>query len=767
MANISKPTPTIHQFPLKQYHFGISIDRLKRGIDNVRHDVHISPDFHRMTNRLIFQLILHYAEVSPIFHTETRFHWHNEISEFKRLCHEILLHGVNSAKSSREIQIDMLAQISVVKLLSEAIGRQFDEGVQHLKTIIRKQELAQPMEPPVELREEVSTVIQRKDQIIQNVGSDIFQHFIEIQHELNKLRISNFGEKTVIPKEILSNPILQSIGKINGFFLIENYMLIGHRIEDPVNYNTLFNLLINFLAEHYNEDLAATGGKSASSDKNRQPKPEITNMTDAYRPELDGMIKHIPNIEMLFDFFKTKETLKKLKKQQAAPGQQILKLKHWIKVQKNLLKEFFHIVTNELMIDGIVAPYMMQPVFKEYCPPLSPQECLQYIVIPKTRKTIVQKLNRFKRYYSQSFSLNRLDQTVQKVKHTSKKNQQKHLIRFLTDFARYHRDLMNYQVLKDTADSINIRSEEKSIRLSRENQTLYEFILSHEQGAETRQIQSHSVIKADIRGSSKIIDQMKEKHQNPATSFSLNFFEPINNVLALYGAQKIFIEGDAVILSIFEHKDSPGEWYAVSRACGLAINILLIVSRYNTRNRINRLPMLDIGIGIGFAENAPTFFYDNDNQIMISPAINIADRLSECHSSLRRKLRKKNPSFNVYQFKPSTDGIPESMPPPMGILRYNVKGIELHRSGFKKLAEEIHLERIDCRIPELSPAPITLYTGKFPTMAGRYQRLIIREASIPEVSLTDFQILRYTDRKYYEVCTNAQIYTYIKKHLKK
>jgi len=51
-------------------------------------------------------------------------------------------------------------------------------------------------------------------------------------------------------------------------------------------------------------------------------------------------------------------------------------------------------------------------------------------------------------------------------------------------------------------------------------------------------------------------------------------------------------------------------------------------------------------------------------------------------------------------------------------------------------------------------------------MAGRYQRLVIREALIPEVSLNDLQIIRYTDQKYYEVCTNSQVYTYVKKHLK-
>ncbi len=766
MAKPTRPQPPAHQIPLKQYHFEISIDRLRRGIDNVRHDVHISHDFQRMANRLIFQLIIYYGEVSPPFHNESRFHWHNETSEFKRLCHEILLHGINTAKASHELQIDILAQVSVVKMLAETIGHQFDETLQHLKTVIRKHELAQRMEPPLALREEVSTVIQRKDQIIRSVGTDIFKYFTEVQHELNKLRISNFGEKSVIPQEIFSNPILQSTGQINGFFLIENYVLIGHRIEDPVNYNTLFNLLINFLAEHFSATLQVTGTRAPAPAQSRRIKPDITNMTDAYRPELDGMVKHVANIDLLFNFFKTREALKKPQNRQTDPNQR-QKLKARARAQKDRIKQFYRIVSKELMIEGIVAPYLMQPVFKEYCPPLSPQECLQYLVIPKARKPVVRKLNRFKEYYSRNFSLAPLNQTVRHIKRTSKTDRRKYMISFLTDFARYHRDLMNYQVLKDTADSINLRTEEKSIRLSRENQTLFEFILPHEQEAEASRIQNHSVIKADIRGSSAIIEQMKEKQQNPATSFSLNFFDPVNNVLALYGAQKIFIEGDAIILSIFEHEEKPGEWYAVSRACGLAINILLIVSRYNLRNRINRLPMLDIGIGIGFSDHAPTFFYDNDNRIMISPAINTADRLSECHKSMRRKLRKKRLPFNVYLYKPSTEGAGDALPPTMGLLRYNVKGIELHQKGFDKLAKEIHLKRLTCRIPKISDDPIILYSGKFPTMAGRYQRLVIREARIPEVSLTDFRLLRYTDRKYYEVCTSSQIYTYVKKHLKK
>ncbi|MEZ4549327.1 MAG: hypothetical protein R2860_04255 [Desulfobacterales bacterium] len=66
-----------------------------------------------------------------------------------------------------------------------------------------------------------------------------------------------------------------------------------------------------------------------------------------------------------------------------------------------------------------------------------------------------------------------------------------------------------------------------------------------------------------------------------------------------------------------------------------------------------------------------------------------------------------------------------------------MKGIQLSLKGFQKLQKEIHLERIECNIPEIRPEsesnPLVFYTGKFPTIAaGNFQRLIIREPRFPK-----------------------------------
>ena len=65
--------------------------------------------------------------------------------------------------------------------------------------------------------------------------------------------------------------------------------------------------------------------------------------------------------------------------------------------------------------------------------------------------------------------------------------------------------------------------------------------------------------------------------------------------------------------------------------------------------------------------------------------------------------------------------------------RYNVNGIELSAPGFEKLSHEIDLKELKNDFVDPLGQKTNLYTGKFPTQSGRYQRLILREAQIPVV----------------------------------
>ncbi len=167
---------------------------------------------------------------------------------------------------------------------------------------------------------------------------------------------------------------------------------------------------------------------------------------------------------------------------------------------------------------------------------------------------------------------------------------------------------------------------------------MYEYPLPEERVKEEKPIISHVILKADIRGSMDITHTMRVRGLNPASYFSLNFFDPISEILGDYDASKVFIEGDAIILSIFENEDTAQGWYSVARACGLAVNMLHIVRQYNVKNQKHDLPVLELGIGICYKQSPPAFLFDGDSRIMISHAINLADRLSACDKKLRKRF---------------------------------------------------------------------------------------------------------------------------------
>jgi hypothetical protein len=242
---------------------------------------------------------------------------------------------------------------------------------------------------------------------------------------------------------------------------------------------------------------------------------------------------------------------------------------------------------------------------------------------------------------------------------------------------------------------------------------------------------------------------------NPASYFSLNFFEPVNKLLPKYGAEKVFIEGDALILALQESEGQRG--FAVARTCALAREILKIVQAYNTVSKENGLPRLEIGIGIAFQNSAPLYLMDGAHPIMIADALNLSDRLSACHKRARRYLQHERLLFNVLVFQTvdeqSADGAVEDFR-----LSYNVGGIHLPVNAFEKLQDEISLDVVEMEIPMPWGSEKTrVYRGLVPISGGVFRPILVREGRAARVEARDFRFLRWSEHVYYEVCTNPEL----------
>jgi class 3 adenylate cyclase len=340
--------------------------------------------------------------------------------------------------------------------------------------------------------------------------------------------------------------------------------------------------------------------------------------------------------------------------------------------------------------------------------------------------------------------------------------QQGYVIRYIKDFLAFRSDLKLAYYTYQQMSRLNILQDSESIQLSRDNGSLYEFRLSQDGEAQQSKVKAHAILKADVRGSTEITSQLVAKRLNPATHFSMNFFGPITKLLNRFGAKKVFVEGDALILSVLETGAVSTQGMTVANACGLARRILLVMEAQNSQNRAHNLPKLELGLGISFSSEAPAYLNDEQRKIMISPAINEADRLSSCSSELRHDTSwRKSQRHHVEVF--SDDSRKENKVARR--LRYNVNGIELAPPAFRKLKSEMVLHKM--KVHSRTGGGDTYHVGRFVDRRGSSHWLVIREAMIKiwqrehGVPVNDQEATRF-----YEVVTDPELIDKIKRHLK-
>jgi hypothetical protein len=243
---------------------------------------------------------------------------------------------------------------------------------------------------------------------------------------------------------------------------------------------------------------------------------------------------------------------------------------------------------------------------------------------------------------------------------------------------------------------------------------------------------------------------------NPASHFSLNLHEPVKKLLDRYSAKKVFIEGDAIILAIFETESSRAYARPVAKACILSRQILAVCNSYNDGAVKSNLPALELGLGVAFQGDAPTYWTDGDSRIMISKALNLSDRLSGCTKLARRMLADQKSNFSVFHFLQAMKGASAEELDEF-LVRYNRNGIELNQEGFQKLSEEISLESIETKLDlPWGKETVTLFYGEVP-MGETVELLVLRKGTAREL-LQDGKLGSPSEHSYYEVCTAPALF---------
>lgn len=709
---------------LANYTPTVVLEGLSAGVDNLRHDVYLSPKFVEQMRQQIARVIARHGNLEVLLNAGAPAA-HNafpglrpkispavaklEPADLKTLLTDVQVAALNRAKADGNISVDLLGRLAVIKFLRSELLAQFAQLLERCRMMLKSYEGVR-QQTALEFREKVAGFQVAKKTILRRAGQEIFQALQEIEKEtLSRMRRSLFGETGAADYKLFINRLMFSEDGRDDHINADHYVMLGNWERDPDRFPHMQEIACSFLAAL---DLGAEAQDPAV---------------------LDAWLNEPANAQLLVGGGTPDMSTAEGRAQEE-------RLALWVKF-----------LEDAEVLEHVVASYEVVPLLSEYCPRINAQQ-LKNGLISRAECDRVQKLIQ----EHSRMSTESLFAAVDRVSNCRGAERAKVAGRFLRDFLRYHRDLRRVEALNSALDSVNLLGNEKLRELSSVNGTLYEFLLPDEQRSTEEKILHHVVLKADIRDSTRLTRSLMDRGLNPASYFSLNFFEPVYKLLPKYSAAKVFLEGDALILAIMEREGEAG--LAVGRACVLAREILEIVSGYNHLLQRAGLPSLELGIGICFQDSAPLYLMDGDQRIMISDALNVSDRLSSCNKQARKAVEPLESLFNVYAFQMVSDADAGENAEEF-MMSYNLNGIRLNQAAFHKLQKEISLQPCHLDLPALwGTEQFKLYAGVVPVGSGIFRKIVLRESHIPQVEPRTSAFRRWTDRAYYEVCSNPAIY---------
>lgn len=805
--NLQLSTTPAARDALKSYSVTLPLGSVAIGVDNIHHDVFLSPKFVQVARDYIFDLIRQNCSNTYLSGLELRANKPVDSTAFRKLLAEMMQSALSQAKVQKSQEVDLLFRLALMKFLAAELVSQFGNVILDVKEYIRKRgEYFERSQQAHVLKARLSEMQTARRDVLRVIGQLVAQILIDIEENvIAKARRALFGDEFAPYYELLKSRLVFLDGGKDDFYFLEHYVLLGNYARDPDRFEALDALFQEFLKESGALPGAADAAQG-SNDEDRKVLAEgerlraeiasLEEQRDALKRKLekgDGLLNKflsgpadpaetragISEVEnRLKHFQKLSEELApalEQAKQRAifAQKDQQGKLSDYLNDPENakrlfdasnvqepergtrsrLLAQLVAKLEQQELLPLILASYEIRPIATDYCPPVHLQQLRKALVSKEEAKRVEEIL---KQVPARRLTMKPIEELSRRVRRLSREETQAAILKFAGDFFRLHRDLRDAEHVAACMERINLVTSEKTRELSRLNNRLYECLLKEEARSEHDQVVSHVIIKADVRGSTKMTQDLLARGLNPASHFSLNLHEPVKRLLDRYSAKKVFIEGDAVILAIFETESTQGDARPVAKACALSKQILAVCNSYNDGATSTHLPPLELGIGVAFQGSAPTYWIDGDSRIMISKALNLSDRLSGCAKLAKRMLAGQKTPFSVFHFLTTLEGASAEELDEF-LVRFNMNGIEMNDEGFDKLREEISLEKLETKLDmPWGKQEVSLFYGEVPI--GESVELIVVRKGMARELLPDGNIGKTSDHSYYEVCTSPAIY---------
>ncbi|HLV96585.1 MAG TPA: hypothetical protein VKS44_15445 [Candidatus Acidoferrales bacterium] len=812
MSEIRTAPSSAHpaRMKLEPYSAEIQLGKLSLGLDNIHYDVYLSPRFVEFSHKYLSDLVRQVVNLPFGYGRERKQPSGSpEHGAFRRMLTEVLQESLTRAKFQGSIETDILHQLALLKHVSQEVSNQFASILVECKDWIRSRgELFEHSEQAHVLRSKIEETQAERKNVIRQVGDTLCRMWREIEEgSIGKSRRALFGDDFHDQYGLLQNRLLFVDGGNDDHVLLEHYVLLGNFLNDPDRLEVFDSLLLDFVREFIvpdenaeelsgarktherllerarslrselarsEQEFEESAGQSADSDgfprlfrrhtgpagKGGKELDHLRRRLAALEEELEKLAPQIESAKRRVDFLASEyrsslgdylnrpENARRLFDAHAGSRTN----EGTPENRERLLDEWMHRLEERDLLFHVLAGYELRNIHAFYCPPIHLQQLKKALVSRDEAKRVEQILEQFP---ARKLSMKKLDDSSRAIRRRSQEETRAACLQFGEDLMRLRRDRRNYQHVAAWMERIHLVRSERTRETSRANKSLYEFLHPDENRPAEDPILNHTIIKADVRGSTGITKDLLTRGMNPASHFSMNLHEPVKRMLERYGASTVFIEGDAIILAIYENESTRATRRAVAKACVLAREILAVTGAYNVRAKVADLPPLEIGVGVAFQDSAPALWMDGDSRIMISRALNLSDRLSSC-TKITKRLFEKNPSpFNVFVFQTLMEDAGADEGEEL-LVRYNLNGIELNEEGFQKLDAEISLTPMSGNfVLPWGKEKVQLFFGEVP-FGESLEPVVVRKGFVRQL-LPGGKVGAQGTRAYYELCTDAKL----------
>lgn len=782
MSSLLTHQPEIEEFlaPLRSCAAPqVRLNQFQIGIDNQHIDVAVSHKF-RQALCTLADKFLNEELVKHGWARMGKASVNIDLEAFREAYRGIMQGALEQVHENAALKdILQLLHMVLLKMLLESPG----DAVSRLRT-----QLQQDADSPgsansgrsLELHERISNLARLEPGIRYRSLRRLFKIVIRLESkELRKLRKSVVGRSWMVPKQVLSNPLLHLPDLTSEEYFVNHYpLLYADRSEE--NYFDLTNRIVTEVYRDYLPIWAKAPDKRDTpffaeklgqrfQIRHREQHGGFSEFLEGQRflertlneeefKSFDVSWLDVPgNIEILMRIPPSEGGWFS---RYGKSGASLWRNPNCEKLREKLQSELVRRLERAGITRRAIASYRAPRLHHQLKCEIPLKEIYLYLAGHLPRKSIVKRLSGSPD--KGSAVLKAMDVVLNYIRRMPATKQQGYVQRYLKDFLTFRRDLKLAYYSYQQMSRLRILQDGGNIKLSRDNGCLHEFRLGRKLEGQEQKIKAHVVLKADVRGSTEITHQLIEKRLNPASHFSMNFFGPITKLLDRFGAQKVFVEGDALILAVLESGGVGTQAMTVANACGLARKILSVMEAQNSQNRAYDLPKLELGLGIAFCNDAPTYLYDERRKIMISPAINLADRLSSCSAKLRKDTswqRSRRHRVEVMQEGSDAETGGDKR------LRYNVNGIELDAAAFKKLKSEMVLHKV--RLRSRSGENHYYHVGRFMDRMGGAHWLVVRESGLKfwRNGRLEHESGDGDGELFYEVITDAELIGRVKEKL--